>query len=628
MEVKSKFMKYLILISILISGPVLYGQNITPTGSVSVGSTVVYTCGGGTAPSMWATQHGTVVSPYNGSSYKAQVTWHTVGTASLTALNAGQALGNLSVTVSVGPPSTSFTTTPACGSTTITRNQSPPSGVTWYWQTASGGTNTSNSSSSYTTTTTGTFYLRAYGGGSWSGAVATPQITKISTLRPPAPQPGPTGYAISDVISGVQVYVDPVDGATSYKWYTSTNTLISGLNGVSHTFSIPSNSSQTFYIEAMLYDCPSLTRASVVASVVPLPIINVTDGGEVILGANVTLSCANPIFDTYRWLDGNDAPITNATNPSLATNIERLYKLRVTKGTGNSSTSYTTPGIPVFSLNYIKTNDVLVDNISTTAAVDALAIGSRSQAVTFFDGLGRPIQSVVKQGAPGLKDIIQPIVYDEMGREALKYLPYVEGTGGSYRYNALRDINNTSANSTTRYKSGDQYKFYQTAQNIETSEYPYSETSFEFSPFSRPTRQSAPGEDWRSDGLSLETSTDHTTKYFYNLNDANEVLIWTYTPPSQNAPESVTFRKPGTGEYNYFPQYKLKKNRTRDEQGNVVIEYLDDQNRVILKRVQAVANAAVVNDSNYASTYYIYDDFGSLVVVLPPEAVKVLTSSN
>jgi hypothetical protein len=373
----------------------------------------------------------------------------------------------------------------------------------------------------------------------------------------------------------------------------------------------------------MLNECPSLTRATVVASVLPPPTVNVTDGGEVILGASVTLSCANLIFDSYTWLDGNGVPIAGATSSSLSTNIERLYKLRVTKGTTNSPATYTSPGIPVFSLNYIKTNDVLVNNKFTVSDVDALPIGSRSQGVTFFDGLGRPIQSVVKQGSPGAKDIIQPIAYDDAGREAKKYLPYTEGTGGAFRYNALKNINNASTDDTQLYKSGEQYLFYQSAQKIETSQYPYAETWFESNPSSRPTRQSAPGADWRPNG-----QTDYTIKYSYDLNNANEVLIWTYTPASQSTPESVTFRKPGTGEYNYFPAYKLKKNRTIDEHGHEVIEYLDDQNRVVLKRVQAVANATTINDNNYASTYYIYDDFGSLVVVLPPEAVKTLTSSN
>ncbi|MEJ0055074.1 MAG: hypothetical protein WDN75_05125 [Bacteroidota bacterium] len=71
---------------------------------------------------------------------------------------------------------------------------------------------------------------------------------------------------------------------------------------------------------------------------------------------------------------------------------------------------------------------------------------------------------------------------------------------------------------------------------------------------------------------------------------------------------------------------QVYKNKTRDEQGNEVIEYVDNLGRTILKRVQVVTGTPAVNDANYASTYYIYDDFGSLVCVIPPEATSRLAA--
>ena len=49
-----------------------------------------------------------------------------------------------------------------------------------------------------------------------------------------------------------------------------------------------------------------------------------------------------------------------------------------------------------------------------------------------------------------------------------------------------------------------------------------------------------------------------------------------------------------------------------------VIEYIDKEGRTILKKVETLENGLSV----FAETYYIYDDFDNLVMVLPPEAMK------
>lgn len=76
----------------------------------------------------------------------------------------------------------------------------------------------------------------------------------------------------------------------------------------------------------------------------------------------------------------------------------------------------------------------------------------------------------------------------------------------------------------------------------------------------------------------------------------------------------------------YYAPNQLTKTKTKDEEGNEVIEYTDKQGRVVLKRVQAVAGTPAVTDTNYASTYYVYDDLGQLVYVIPPEATKRLVA--
>ncbi len=55
-------------------------------------------------------------------------------------------------------------------------------------------------------------------------------------------------------------------------------------------------------------------------------------------------------------------------------------------------------------------------------------------------------------------------------------------------------------------------------------------------------------------------------------------------------------------------------------------EYTDKEGHTILKRVQAVKGSQLNNSSEWASTYYIYDDFGLLRFVVQPELSKKLAT--
>ena len=65
---------------------------------------------------------------------------------------------------------------------------------------------------------------------------------------------------------------------------------------------------------------------------------------------------------------------------------------------------------------------------------------------------------------------------------------------------------------------------------------------------------------------------------------------------------------------------------TTDENGNIIIEFRNGKNQTVLKRVQAVENPNLGQYilDEWADTYYVYDDFGNLRYVLPPEAVKAI----
>lgn len=251
--------------------------------------------------------------------------------------------------------------------------------------------------------------------------------------------------------------------------------------------------------------------------------------------------------------------------------------------------------------NFVLANDIQQEGLQTETQVGAASLSQKLTTYSYMDGLGRPLQKISAQQSPGQKDLIQPVVYDAFGREQFKYLPYASTEGnGLFKTDAITS----------------QSQFYQTATNV-AHDTPIAETVFEASPLNRVIEQGAPGLSWQPDGIDSYTSADHTIKHDYTSNGANEVILFTYDATTGLVATGSTV--------NYYAANQLQANKTKDEHGNEVIEYVDKEGHTVCKKVQSGTDAS--SNKLYACTYYVYDDFGSLVVVLPPEGVKVLVPS-
>ncbi|WP_342331388.1 DUF6443 domain-containing protein [Pedobacter sp. FW305-3-2-15-E-R2A2] len=234
--------------------------------------------------------------------------------------------------------------------------------------------------------------------------------------------------------------------------------------------------------------------------------------------------------------------------------------------------------------NYIKTAKVQVSGITTEAGLNSVITDKTKVqvSVSYLDGLGRPMQQVQYQWSPLGKDVILPFAYDDYGREAKKYLPYTDnGTAtGNYRAAAL----------------GSQQSFYNSPPAGVISipsgsgQVAYSETKFEASPLSRVQQQGFPGGDWKING-------GHTLRSGYAANVATDVRMWKVTANG------------ATGS-SYYPKAKLYVDTLTDENGNKSVSFKDDQDRLVLKRVQG--------PSGFLSTYYVYDELNNLRYVIPP----------
>jgi RHS repeat-associated protein len=203
-------------------------------------------------------------------------------------------------------------------------------------------------------------------------------------------------------------------------------------------------------------------------------------------------------------------------------------------------------------------------------------------AIQYFDGLGRPVQTVQAGITPLGKDLISIQEYDAFGRASKSWLPIPKASnnGSYYTGNLVNDSKSTYANDANA----------------------YSEPVYEPSPLNRITKQFGPGQDWRSgNGHPVSSSyltnstTDNQLKCAYFYVSGNDL-------------------KKG----NDYAAGQLYVRETKDEDGNTSYEFTDKLGQVILTRQIAGSN------SNH-DTYCVYDDFGLKRFVLPPMAVDSLS---
>jgi len=232
-------------------------------------------------------------------------------------------------------------------------------------------------------------------------------------------------------------------------------------------------------------------------------------------------------------------------------------------------------------------------------------VGQENQTVQYFDGLGRPLQTVQVQASPGYKDIVQHIEYDGFGRESRKYLPYTRWeSNGAFKSGGGDSVVAFYTRTTGSNIAG-----------IVRTPNPYAVTVFENSPLNRVLEQGAPGTAWQP-AASRSTTTGRTVVTEYGTNTASgpdAVKLWKMNTNDIGA----------SGSTNYTAG-RLYKTVIRDEnwvntnapanpasRTGTVEEYKDFEGRVVLKRVWESEIKAL-------NTYYVYDDFGDLRYVIPP----------
>jgi RHS repeat-associated protein len=200
-----------------------------------------------------------------------------------------------------------------------------------------------------------------------------------------------------------------------------------------------------------------------------------------------------------------------------------------------------------------------------------------SETVQYFDGLGRPKQVVNVKASPQGKDVVTHIEYDGFGRQIKDYLPVPQSStlNGAIVPNPLSNAPNTPYG----------------------TEKIYAEKLLENSPLDRILLQTQVGNAWN----------DKPVKFYYNANADNEVFKYVPTTVWENGATKTTLT------LSVYGSNQLYKNTVLDEDGNNTTEFKNGQGQTVLVR-------KMLNDSDYADTYYVYNEYNQLAAIIPPKA--------
>ncbi|HCN48440.1 MAG TPA: sugar-binding protein [Chryseobacterium sp.] len=222
------------------------------------------------------------------------------------------------------------------------------------------------------------------------------------------------------------------------------------------------------------------------------------------------------------------------------------------------------------SENYVSTKTFLEYSANGSAKV--------AQKVQYFDGLSRPKQVIDVRSSPEGKDVVTHFEYDKFGRSAKTYLP-VPQQGSQYGGIYTLPLDNASS-------TYGQEKI-------------YSEKTLENAPLNRVEQDAPVGWDWSTRPVYFENGSNGT---------ADKVrMLTTNTTIENNATKSEIQSN------DYYAAGQLFKKTIWDEDGSAAIEFTNGKGQVILSR------KAHASFSDNVDTYYIYNEYGQLAWVIPPQ---------
>lgn len=409
----------------------------------------------------------------------------------------------------------------------------------------------------------------------------------------------------------VTLYFSGAPTGGTYNVYNSSQLLIGPFNSAYTTLPISVTTNNYLFVSAVSSAGCEGPKTGIGINIYPVPVIAAPT--NIVAKETAIQMDAGSGYDTYSWK--NTANTVLGTAQTYSTNVIDTYTVTVTKsGLSSTSTGYTLNSqFTGMNANYVVTNAVQIENVTDANSVTALSADKVAQSVAYFDGLGRPTQTIQTQASPLRNDIVTPVAYDALGREYRKFLPTVTGNNGLQKPNLLAN-GIYSAGVTTFSTANDK---------IADDTRPFSETIFEPSPLNRSAKDYGAGSAWApSPGNDRPIQHAYLSNVDGTLAGQERVICWDINGSGMPVRNAVVAGYTVTGGYYATGQLSIKS--TKDEEGREVREYTDKLGHMILKKVQYVTTPTLSDRTHWTQTYYVYDGFGNLRFVFQPELSKNL----
>lgn len=298
-----------------------------------------------------------------------------------------------------------------------------------------------------------------------------------------------------------------------------------------------------------------------------------------------------------KWYADNDSDgfgdpanyLQQCTSPSEKHVLNNSDNCPLVAGTSTDCESLANP---LLSQNYIITK---IYKKPTKSVFISPTPDQATTNITYFDGIGRPIQQISQQQSASGTDIVTHIDYDILGRLEKNYLPYVAtSTNMEFQEDAAAKT----------------IDFYNVEKYGNTSK-PFSQKRYETSPLGRILKQSAPGVPWEMD-------SGHEIKMDYQTNKTSDEVR--HFKATSTWDENLGLYDISFADQGHYDENELYKTIFYDENtlANPVessgssIEFKNKEGNIVLKRTY--------ESGTKHDTYYVYDIAGNLTYIIPPKA--------